>query len=57
LKHIGVSGGVSYNIPIVEMIRAQVEKEKLQFLVHRRIPNGDGGISAGQNVLAGYKLL
>ena len=57
LKHIGVSGGVSYNIPIVEMIRAQVKKEKLQFLVHRRIPNGDGGISAGQNVLAGYKLL
>ena len=57
MRHIGVSGGVSYSIPIVEMIHAQVKKEKLQFLVHHRIPNGDGGISAGQNVLAGHKLL
>lgn len=53
---VGVTGGVSYNIPIVEMIAEHVKKAELSFLVHRKIPNGDGGISAGQNVLAGYKL-
>lgn len=56
IKNIGVSGGVSYNIPIVEMISNMVIKHNLCFLVHDKIPNGDGGISAGQNVLAGYKL-
>jgi len=24
--------------------------------VHNRIPNGDGGISIGQNVIVGHKL-
>ena len=56
ITHIGVSGGVSYNVPIVDMIHEKVEKEKLHVLVHNKIPNGDGGISAGQNVLAGYKV-
>mgnify|MGYP006277138827 CR=1 FL=1 len=57
IEHIGVSGGVSYNIPIVEMINARVKQHDLGFLVHNTIPNGDGGISAGQNVLAGYKMV
>lgn len=56
IPFVGVTGGVSYNLPIVEMINDQIKKEKLCFLVHHRIPNGDGGISAGQNVLAGHKL-
>lgn len=56
IRSIGVSGGVSYNIPIVNMIYKQVNHEKLRFLVHNKIPNGDGGISAGQNVLAGHHL-
>jgi hydrogenase maturation protein HypF len=56
ITNIGVTGGVSYNSPIVNMISTLVEKEQLKFLVHHRIPNGDGGISAGQNVLAGHKL-
>ena len=56
ISSIGVTGGVSYNIPIVEMIYNLVKKEKLQLLVHNRIPNGDGGISAGQNVLAAHQV-
>jgi len=56
IPSIGLTGGVSYNIPIVNMIHEHVKKENLQFLVHHRIPNGDGGISAGQNVLAGHKI-
>ena len=56
IKNIGLTGGVSYNIPIVEMIYKQVKKAGLKFIVHNYIPNGDGGISIGQNAIVGYKL-
>ena len=56
ISYIGVTGGVSYNIPIVEMIKENVEKNHLTLLVHNHIPNGDGGIAVGQNVIIGEKL-
>ncbi|MCK5636895.1 MAG: carbamoyltransferase HypF, partial [Thermoplasmatales archaeon] len=55
IKNVGLTGGVSYNIPITEMVETQVKKSGLDFMVHNRIPNGDGGISIGQNVIIGYK--
>jgi len=56
IKSIGLTGGVSYNIPICEMIDVQVKKAGLDLIVHNRIPNGDGGISIGQNAIIGKKL-
>ncbi len=56
IKNIGLTGGVSYNIPIVEMIEKQVKKAGLKLTVHNRVPNGDGGISIGQNAIVGHKL-
>ncbi|RLF34626.1 MAG: carbamoyltransferase HypF [Thermoplasmata archaeon] len=56
IKTIGISGGVSYNIPIVEMVCRKVEKTGLSFIVHNRVPNGDGGISVGQNAIIGTRL-
>ena len=64
IKYLGLSGGVTYNIPIIEMIRREVADKKesgevsedLQLLTHSRLPNGDGGISAGQNAIAGHLL-
>ncbi len=56
IKNIGITGGVSYNIPITEMVEKQVRKHNLNFCVHDRIPNGDGGISVGQNVIIGKRL-
>jgi hydrogenase maturation protein HypF len=56
IKNIGLSGGVSYNIPITEMFEKQVKKSGLKFVVHNRIPNGDGGISIGQNAIIGHKI-
>lgn len=53
IKTIGLSGGVSYNIPITEMVEKQVKKSGLKLIVHNRIPNGDCGISIGQNVIIG----
>jgi hydrogenase maturation protein HypF len=58
---IGLTGGVSYNIPIFEMVRNEIEQinngsnnGKIRFLTHSRIPNGDGGISTGQNIITGH---
>ena len=56
LKNIGLSGGVSYNIPIIEMFEEEINKEKLNLVLHKKIPNGDCGISIGQNVIVGNKL-
>ena len=56
IKTIGLTGGVSYNIPITEMVEKQVEKAGLSLVVHNQVPNGDGGIATGQNVIVGHKL-
>jgi len=56
IKTIGITGGVSYNIPITEMIQNQVKKAGLKLIVHNNVPNGDGGISIGQNAIIGHKL-
>jgi hydrogenase maturation protein HypF len=55
IKTIGVTGGVSYNIPITKMIETRVRQKRLSLLVHHRIPNGDGGIAVGQNVIVGHQ--
>ncbi|MDR2866803.1 MAG: carbamoyltransferase HypF [Methanomassiliicoccaceae archaeon] len=52
LDEIGVSGGVSYNGPICEMINDEAEKRGIAVMHHSRIPNGDGGISTGQAMIA-----
>jgi hydrogenase maturation protein HypF len=56
IKTIGLTGGVSYNVPITEMIAKRVQSTGLELLVHHRVPNGDGGIAVGQNAIAGYQL-
>jgi hydrogenase maturation protein HypF len=56
IKNIGLSGGVSYNIPIIEMFEKEILKSGLNLIVHNHVPNGDGGISIGQNVIVGNKL-
>lgn len=57
IKTIGITGGVSYNIPITEMVEKKVKQTNLDFIVHNRVPNGDGGISIGQNAIVGHKLI
>ena len=53
---VGVTGGVAYSLPIVDMIAARVEGRGLEMLLHDRIPPGDGGISSGQALVAGLGL-
>ncbi|WP_423792125.1 carbamoyltransferase HypF [Methanocaldococcus indicus] len=47
---IGLTGGVSYNKIITERIYNLAKSEEYNFIYHRRVPNGDGGISFGQGV-------
>ena len=56
IKNIGITGGVSYNIPITEMVEKRIKKAGLTLAFHNNVPNGDGGISIGQNVIAGHRL-
>lgn len=53
VKYIGFTGGVSYNLAITKMIEENILKNDMKLLLHNRIPNGDGGISIGQNVVVG----
>ena len=56
IPYIGITGGVSYDIPIVRMTEELVKEKGLKFLTHDRIPNGDEGISIGQNVVVGHLM-
>ncbi|MCW4016631.1 MAG: carbamoyltransferase HypF [Candidatus Bathyarchaeota archaeon] len=55
VKNIGFSGGVAYNEHITATMRKTVEKAGYKFLVHTKIPAGDGGTSFGQSIVAGFQ--
>jgi len=38
------------------MVEKKVKQAGLNFIVHNRVPNGDGGIAIGQNVIIGHKI-
>lgn len=54
--YIGITGGVSYDVPVTEIARRRAEKRGMRLLVHSRVPNGDGGISTGQAAIALNRL-
>lgn len=56
IHYIGITGGVSYNEPIVNMTKELLKKQGFELVVHNSVPNGDGGISIGQNRIAGEKV-
>ena len=56
IRYIGITGGVSYNTTITKIMEGFVKKSDKKFLTHDSIPNGDGGISAGQNAVVGHRL-
>jgi hydrogenase maturation protein HypF len=54
VKNIGFSGGAACNQILAELMQETVEAAGLQFFVHEFVPAGDGGISFGQAVVAGF---
>ncbi len=55
-KTIGLTGGVSYSLPIVRIVSHLAKESNIDVCLHNSIPNGDGGISVGQNAIAGTLL-
>ena len=55
-KAIGITGGVSYDVPIVRMTQELAAKHGLGLVCHDRVPNGDGGISTGQAAIALHRI-
>jgi len=55
VKAIGFSGGVAHNEHMTLTIRKIVENAGFHFFVHELIPPGDGGLSLGQAVVAGFQ--
>jgi hydrogenase maturation protein HypF len=54
VRTIGFSGGVACNEILALIMRKVVEASGLKFLVHEVVPPGDGGLSFGQAVVAGF---
>lgn len=52
IGHIGITGGVSCNGAIARMFTESVKSRMLVPVLHRDVPNGDGGISVGQAAVA-----
>ncbi|MDD4668970.1 MAG: carbamoyltransferase HypF, partial [Candidatus Methanomethylophilus sp.] len=55
-KEVGITGGCSYDVPIVRMAERAAAARGCALLWHRRVPNGDGGISTGQAAIALRRL-
>jgi len=51
---VGFSGGVAYNEHMTLTMRRVVEESGFKFVVHGLVPPGDGGISFGQTMVAGF---
>jgi hydrogenase maturation protein HypF len=56
IREVGLTGGVSYNAPIARMFVDMVKSRELVPVLHRQVPNGDGGVSVGQAAIALRKI-
>ncbi len=54
VKTVGFSGGAACNQILAGIMREVVETAGLRFVVHEAVPAGDGGVSFGQAVVAGF---
>lgn len=54
IETVVLAGGCTYNAHITHTIRTVIERHGLKFLKNRAVPPGDGGISFGQAVAAGW---
>ncbi|MEM2994697.1 MAG: carbamoyltransferase HypF [Candidatus Bathyarchaeia archaeon] len=54
IKNVGFTGGTACNQILTAVMRKNIEKAGLQFLVHKMVPPGDGGSSFGQAVVGGF---
>ena len=56
INHIGFSGGVALNRIITSAIVDMIHSKEKKPLIHKNVPPGDGGISAGQVAVAAARI-
>jgi hydrogenase maturation protein HypF len=54
VKAVGFTGGAACNQILAQLMGETVEATGLRFFVHEAVPAGDGGVSFGQAVVAGF---
>ena len=54
LKTVGFTGGVASNRIFQIILRASLSRYGIELVVHEAVPAGDGGLSFGQAVAAGF---
>ncbi|MDD3398861.1 MAG: carbamoyltransferase HypF [Candidatus Methanomethylophilaceae archaeon] len=52
IRHVGLTGGVSYNKVVMDIVSDAVKQNGMNMVLHDRVPNGDGGIAVGQAAIA-----
>lgn len=52
IKTVALSGGCFYNMFFINGFRKILEKGGIRVIIHSQIPAGDGGIAAGQAIIA-----
>jgi hydrogenase maturation protein HypF len=53
---MALSGGVFLNSYLLKAIKRESSKERVEYLINKRVPSGDGGISLGQIAYASLKV-
>ncbi|MDP2902905.1 MAG: carbamoyltransferase HypF [Methylovulum sp.] len=56
ISQVGLTGGVFQNRLLTEQAQSALEKLGFDVYLHDAIPSGDGGLSFGQIIEAGYKM-
>ncbi|MGB9167859.1 MAG: carbamoyltransferase HypF [Nitrososphaeraceae archaeon] len=57
IKVVGFSGGVAHNKIFTKILKEEIEKRGIRFLLQQKLPPGDGGISVGQAYYTMNKIL
>jgi hydrogenase maturation protein HypF len=57
VKKIGFSGGVAANKILGGIIRQYLDSKGLDFVTHKQVPPGDGGLSFGQAVAVAFSQI
>jgi hydrogenase maturation protein HypF len=54
VRTVGFTGGAACNQILATLMRQTVELADLRFVLHEAVPAGDGGVSFGQAIVAGF---
>jgi hydrogenase maturation protein HypF len=57
LNRVCLSGGCFLNVLLLETMIAELRERSFEVYFHTEVPAGDGGISLGQAVIAGHRVL